>query len=75
MIQWLRRRFLAGFFVTVPLAISVFALYWIFGIIDSFAAPFVTRIAGDHGTVLGLSMPMLRELLQQLGVEVTDLWC
>jgi uncharacterized membrane protein len=43
-IQWLRRRFLAGFFVTVPLAISVFALYWIFGIIDSFAAPFVTWI-------------------------------
>ncbi|HEX5111054.1 MAG TPA: DUF502 domain-containing protein [Vicinamibacterales bacterium] len=44
MIQWLRRRFLAGFFVTVPLAISVFALYWIFGIIDGFAAPLVTWV-------------------------------
>jgi septum formation protein len=43
--------------------------------LDGFAAPFVTRIEGDHGTVLGLSMPLLRELLQQLGVEVTDLWC
>ena len=43
--------------------------------LDGFAAPFVTRIEGDHGTVLGLSMPLLRELLQQIGVEVTDLWC
>jgi len=38
-IPWLRRSFLAGFFVTVPLVISVYALVWIFGIIDSFAAP------------------------------------
>jgi len=31
---WLRRRFLTGFFVTVPLFISVAALVWIFGIVD-----------------------------------------
>jgi uncharacterized membrane protein len=45
-IQWLRRRFLAGVIVTVPMAISVFALYWIFGIIDGFAAPLVSWILG-----------------------------
>ena len=28
--QWLRRSFIAGFFVTVPLVISVVALVWIF---------------------------------------------
>jgi uncharacterized membrane protein len=39
MIGWLRRSFLAGLFVTVPLVISVAALVWIFGIIDSFVAP------------------------------------
>ena len=30
MMQWLRRSFIAGFFVTVPLFISVAAVIWIF---------------------------------------------
>ncbi|HET9358678.1 MAG TPA: DUF502 domain-containing protein [Vicinamibacterales bacterium] len=42
MIGWFRRSFLAGLFVTVPLVISVAALVWIFGIIDSFVAPLAT---------------------------------
>lgn len=42
--------------------------------IDGYAAPFVDRIEGDHGAVLGLSMPLLRRLLAELGVEITDLW-
>jgi uncharacterized membrane protein len=54
--QWLRRRFLAGFFVTVPLAVSVFALYWIFGIIDGFAAPLVTWVL-DAFRALGVLSP------------------
>ena len=37
--SWVRRRLLTGFFVTVPLVISVFALVWIFGIIDGLTAP------------------------------------
>jgi uncharacterized membrane protein len=48
--QWLRRSFLAGFFVTVPLVISVAALVWIFGIIDGFTAP-VARRALDLGGI------------------------
>jgi nucleoside triphosphate pyrophosphatase len=36
---------------------------------------FVDGIDGDPGTVLGLSLPLLRELLAELGVPVTDLWC
>jgi uncharacterized membrane protein len=47
-IQWLRRSFLAGFFVTVPLVISVFALVWIFGIIDSFTAPLARWALGSE---------------------------
>jgi uncharacterized membrane protein len=46
-IPWLRRRFLAGFFVTVPLVVSIAALYWIFGIIDGFLAPLVTWVLGS----------------------------
>jgi septum formation protein len=42
--------------------------------IDGYGAPFVTGIDGDHGTVLGLSLPLLRSLLADLGVAVTDLW-
>ena len=44
--QWLRRTFLTGFFVTVPLFVSLVALYWIFGIIDGFSAPLATQIMG-----------------------------
>ena len=35
---------------------------------------FVEGIEGDHGTVLGISLPLLRRLLAELGVSVTDLW-
>jgi septum formation protein len=35
---------------------------------------FVDGIDGDHGTVLGVSLPLLRRLLADLGVSVTSLW-
>ncbi len=38
--QWLRRSFITGFFVTVPLVISVAAFVWIFRLIDGFVGPF-----------------------------------
>ena len=38
--QWLRRSFITGFFVTVPLAISIAAFIWIFRLIDGFVGPF-----------------------------------
>jgi len=46
---WLRRSFITGFFVTVPLVISVAALVWIFGIIDGFIAPLARRVMGPQG--------------------------
>jgi septum formation protein len=42
--------------------------------IDGYAAPFVDRIEGDHGNVLGLSLPLLRRLLQDLDIGITELW-
>jgi len=52
-IQRLRRSFITGFFVTVPLVISVAALVWIFGIIDGFTAPLARQVMGapDPGTL------------------------
>ena len=56
--QWLRRSFIAGFFVTVPLFISVAAFIWIFGVVDGLTTPLyraAARAAGsrarhpDHG--------------------------
>ncbi|MEA3075865.1 MAG: nucleoside triphosphate pyrophosphatase [Actinomycetota bacterium] len=38
------------------------------------SAPFIDGIDGDPGNVIGLSLPLLRRLLRQLGVEVTQLW-
>jgi septum formation protein len=35
---------------------------------------FVEGIDGDHGTVLGISLPLLRRLFAELGIDVTDLW-
>lgn len=42
--------------------------------IDGYAAPFVEAIEGNHGTVLGLSLPLLRQLLATLDIRITDLW-
>ncbi|HWG98603.1 MAG TPA: nucleoside triphosphate pyrophosphatase [Pilimelia sp.] len=42
--------------------------------LDGLGAPFVDRIEGDHGTVIGLSLPLLRRLLAEVGVSITDLW-
>jgi septum formation protein len=42
--------------------------------LDGYCAPFVDGIDGDHGTVLGLSLPLLRRLLADLGTDITSLW-
>jgi septum formation protein len=42
--------------------------------IDGLAAPFVDGIDGDPGNVIGLSLPLLRRLLAELGIAITDLW-
>ena len=49
MLQWLRRSFIAGFFVTVPLVISVAAFVWIFRLIDGFVGPFYAALARARG--------------------------
>jgi len=42
--------------------------------IDSLGAPFITRIAGDPSTVVGLSLPTLRRLVAGLGYDWPSLW-
>ena len=42
--------------------------------IDGIGGPFVAGLEGDHHTVVGLSLPLLRDLLGRLGVLVPELW-
>lgn len=42
--------------------------------VDGLGGPFVTGIEGDHHGVVGLSLPVLRDLLGEVGVAVPDLW-
>ena len=42
--------------------------------VDGLGGPFVRAVEGDHHNVVGLSLPLLRDLLADLQVEWTDLW-
>ena len=42
--------------------------------IDGRGAPFVEGIDGDPGNVIGLCLPLLRRMLADVGVAITDLW-
>jgi septum formation protein len=42
--------------------------------IDGLGGPFVESIEGDPGTVVGVSLPLLRRLLAELSVPITQLW-
>jgi uncharacterized membrane protein len=54
MMQWLRRNFIAGFFVTVPLAISVAAVLWLFRVVDGFVGPVYLKLLGRAVPGLGI---------------------
>ena len=70
MVQWLRRRFLAGFFVTVPLVISVAAFIWIFRLIDGFVGPWYARWLGREVPGLGIVTTAL--VVLAVGVFATN---
>jgi uncharacterized membrane protein len=58
-VLWLRRRFITGFFVAVPLIISVVALLWVFHLIDDITGPFYDRFLGRHLAGLGVATTVL----------------
>jgi septum formation protein len=49
---------------------------WVAGAftIDGLGGAFVTGIEGDHHNVVGVSLPLLRDLVAELGHEWTGLW-
>ena len=42
--------------------------------VDGLGGAFVESIEGDHHGVVGISLPLVRELLGEIGVAWTDLW-
>jgi uncharacterized membrane protein len=53
--HWLRRSFITGFFVTVPLFISVAAIIWIFNVVDGTMTPLYDRTLGRRVPGLGIA--------------------
>jgi uncharacterized membrane protein len=51
--QWLRRSFITGFFVVVPLFISVAAVVWVFGVVDGLTTPLYDQLLGRRIPGLG----------------------
>ena len=56
---WLRRSFVTGFFVTVPLFISVAAFIWIFNVVDGLTTPQYDRLLGHRIPGLGTASTAL----------------
>ena len=68
--QWLRRRLIAGFFVTVPLVISVATFVWIFRAIDGFVGPYyATWLKWD---IPGLGILTTALLVLLVGILATN---
>ena len=42
--------------------------------LEGFGSLFVEKIAGCHSNVIGLSLPLLRQMLAELGYDVVDFW-
>jgi uncharacterized membrane protein len=68
--SWLRRSFITGFFVTVPLVISVFAFVWLFRLVDGFVGPFyAARLKWD---IPGLGILTTAVLMLAVGALATN---
>ena len=67
---WLRRRFITGFFVTVPLVVSVVAIVWVFGWADRLTGGVTEWALGQPVRGLGLVATALFILV--VGVVATN---
>jgi uncharacterized membrane protein len=60
---WLRRSFITGFFVLVPLFISVAATIWLFNVVDGTTTPLYDRALGRRVPGLGIASTAVAILL------------
>ncbi len=69
--SWLRRTFITGFFVTVPLFISVAAVVWIFRLVDDATRPLSVRLLGYE--VPGLGVLLTAGIILVVGAAATNM--
>lgn len=67
---WLRRTFITGFFVTVPLFISVAVLVWLFQLMDTVSEPLSVNLLGR--AVPGLGVLLTLAIILVVGVVATN---
>jgi len=70
--QWLRRSFVTGFFVTVPMIISVAAVLWLFRLVDGLVGPLYTRLLGREQPLPGLGITTTALAILLVGVVATN---
>lgn len=68
--QWLRRRFITGFFVTVPLVVSVVAIIWVFRWLDGLNSGLGERLGIPHVPGVGILATAL--LILAVGTIATN---
>jgi uncharacterized membrane protein len=69
---WIRRRFLTGFFVTVPLFITVAALAWIFTVVDGLTTPLYDQLLRRR--IPGLGIVSTAVAIMLVGVIATNVF-
>ena len=70
--NWLKRSFIARFFVTVPLFISVAALVWLFQLVDESTRPVSVRLFGK--AVPGLGVLVTAGIVLAVGAVATNMF-
>ena len=70
--QWLRRSFIAGFFVTVPLFISVAAILWLFRVIDGLVGPLYIKLLRSEFVPPGLGIATTALAILLVGAIATN---
>ena len=70
--QWLRRSFIAGFFVTVPLIISVAAILWLFRLVDGLVGPLYIKLLGPNAVPPGLGVATTALAIMLVGAIATN---
>jgi uncharacterized membrane protein len=69
---WLRRSFIAGFFVTVPLVVSVVAIVWVIRLADRLTSGLGERILGAPVPGFGLGIAATLVVILTAGAVATN---
>ncbi len=55
----MRSHLVTGILVTIPLAITVWVIVWVFNLLDGFLQPLVTRLSGYNIPGVGVAITVL----------------